>query len=86
MPYDCEVIFRKGKAHTNVDALSRLIEVNHDKCNTESFKLNNEVKASLSMDSNETLKKDTIDIFEGQHLLTFVKSIFQEPQTQKLKE
>ena len=37
--YDMEVLFRKGKVHTNADAVSRLINTNYEVLDTEALKL-----------------------------------------------
>ena len=87
MPYDCTVKFRKGKAHTNVDALSRLISVEHEpNTNCEPFNLNQMAektmllvtKPNYSNTLNAIVQINTetnpeSDIYKNNHLMKFVK-------------
>ncbi len=66
LPYDCVVLYRKGKAHTNVDALSRLIDVQHEPLNLPPFEISKEA-AVMAIESNQTTKKrKTPDVQELQ--------------------
>ena len=85
MPYDCTVKFRKGKAHTNVDALSRLIHLEHEPLETKGFDLNKEAEATMvaipikiatKNQNNFDLDGNQInngDIWQDAHLLEYVR-------------
>ena len=82
MPYDCVVKFRKGKAHTNVDALSRLIQVNHEQlADVEPLDINKEAEMTLAIlpqiqtESSELVQSEANvnDIYNDPHLMLYVK-------------
>lgn len=87
--YDMEILFRKGKVHTNVDAVSRLVATNYTFENLEQLQIdfNGEVGmtafalSSVAMEAsqaNNDLDDDNnainlADIFNDAHLLHYVK-------------
>jgi hypothetical protein len=82
--YDMEILFRKGKVHTNVDAMSRLIDANYEIKPLEQLQIdfNGEVGMAAYALISEAVEADLdepnnainySDIFSDNHLLHYVK-------------
>ena len=78
--YDMEILFRKGKVHTNVDAMSRLIDANYEIKPLEQLQIdfNGEVGMAAYALISEAVEADldepnnainSSDIFSDNHLL-----------------